>query len=165
MFKQTSVAFIAVLGLTSAAMAQTTPRNRRHRLRTAPPPCARPALADTAELEPVSGSNLMTVPVAINGTPRLFLLEVGRTPDQVSAATMDELHLPQTTQTIGSNGLADLNTVAQFHPAMFDIKSGITASDIQSRVHIASFTIGGATVHDVVFMVANDRDLGKVQAL
>jgi hypothetical protein len=159
MFKQTFSACIAFLGLNTAAMAQdaAAPPTRT------PPPCARPALADMAELQPVSGSNLMTVPVAINGTPRLFLLEVGRTPDQVSAATMDELHLPQTTQTIGSNGLADLNTVAQFHPAMFDIKSGITASDIQSRVHIASFTIGGATVHDVVFMVANDRDLGKAK--
>ncbi len=162
MHKHLSAAVAALLGLTTAAMAQDAAQPAAPPT-DAPPPCARPALADTAELQPVSGSNLMTVPVAINGTPRLFLLEVGRTPDQVSAATMDELHLPQTTQTIGSNGLADLNTVSQFHPAMFDIKSGITASDIQSRVHIASFTIGGATVHDVVFMVANDRDLGKAK--
>jgi predicted aspartyl protease len=105
----------------------------------------------------------MTVPVEINGTAKLFLLEIGRTPDQVSEGTMANLHLPQTTQTVGTNGLADLNTSSRFTPAMFDVKSGVTATDIQSRVRVASFTIGGATVHDVVLMVANDRDLGKAK--
>lgn len=160
MHKHLFAAFTTLLGLNTAAAAQDA----------AQPPespaapqakCATPALADKADLEPVSGSNLMTVPVEINGTPRLFLLEIGRTPDQVSEATMGELHLPQTTQTTGSSGLADLNTSTRFQPAMYDVKSGVTASELQSRVRVASFTIGTATVHDVIFMVANDRDLGK----
>ena len=110
MFKQAFSAFIALLSLNAAAAAQTDTPQSTAAPESAQPACARPALADTAELEPVAGSNLMTVPVAINGTPRLFLLEVGRTPDQVSEATMADLHLPQTTQTTGSSGLADLNT-------------------------------------------------------
>jgi predicted aspartyl protease len=146
MSKKLFAAFAMLLGFNAAAAAQT---------------CSPPTVADSVALNPVSGSNLMTVPVAINGTPRLFLLQVGRTPDQVSEATMAELHLPQTTQTTGSSGLADMNTGFQFHAAMYDVRSGVTATDFQSRVRIADFTIGRATVHDVVFMVANDRDLGK----
>ena len=156
MFKQTFVAFTALLGLNGAAAAQTD----------APPAapqakCATPALADTADLQPVAGSNLMTVPVAINGTPRQFLLAIGRDPDAVSEATMADLHLPQTNLVTGSSGFADMNTATQFRAVMIDVKSGVTANDLQSRVRAADFTIGAATVHDVVFMVANDRDLGK----
>jgi hypothetical protein len=154
MFKQTFVAFSALLSLPAAAQTDVPP--------TAPQPkCAAPALADAADLQPVPGGNLMTVPVAINGTPRQFLLEVSRDPDQVSEATMAELHLPQTNLVTGSSGFADLNTATQFRAVMIDVKSGVTDKDIQSRVRAADFTIGGATVHDVVFMVANDRDLGK----
>jgi hypothetical protein len=156
MFKRTFVTFIALLGLDGAAMAQAD----------APQPaagkCATPAVADTAELDAVAGSNLMTVPVAINGTARRFLLEVNRTPDQVSEATMGDLHLPRTDQTTGLSGLGDMDTKGlQFRAAMYDVKSGVTPIDIQSRVRVTDFTIGGATVHGVIFVVANDRDLGK----
>jgi hypothetical protein len=44
---------------------------------------------------------------------------------------------------------------------MFDVKSGVTAAEYQARVRVGDFTIGGATVHDLLFVVANDRDLGK----
>src|SRR6185437_15055820 len=156
MHRHVFAAFTALLGLNTAAAAQDA----------APPAaqdkCPRPALADKVDLAAVAGSNLMTVPVEINGASKLFLLEVGRTPDQVSDATMDALHLPQTTQTTGSDGMADLNTGGlQFRAAMFDVKSGVTATDLQSKVRVTDFTIGGATVHNVVFLVANDRDLGR----
>ncbi|MBS0282193.1 MAG: hypothetical protein JSR25_13580, partial [Proteobacteria bacterium] len=38
--------------------------------------CQLPSLADTAKLVPVAGSNLMAVPVAINGKPKQFLLDL-----------------------------------------------------------------------------------------
>ena len=156
MHKSLFAAFAALAGLSSAAQAQSDA--------PAAPAGAtgpRPAVADTAELAPVAGSNLMTVPVAINDTPKLFLLDVGRTPDQVSEAAAGDLHLPQTNLTTGSDGLADLNTSTQFRAVMFDVKSGVSATEIQTRVKAAAFTIGNATVHDVVFLIANDRDLGK----
>lgn len=154
MHKPIFAASIALLGLNGAALAQTDAP-------AAAATCPRPAVADTAELAPVAGSNLMTVPVAINDTPKLFLLDIGRTPDQVSEAAAGDLHLPQTNLTTGSDGLADLNTSSQFRAAMFDVKSGVSATEMQTRVKAAAFTIGNATVHDVVFLVANDRDLGK----
>jgi predicted aspartyl protease len=157
MHKPSLAAFAILFGFNTAAAAQTD----------APPPtapeakCATPAVADTAELEPVSGSNLVTVPVAINGTPKLFLLDVSRIPDQVSEATTSQLHLPRTNQVTGSDGFADLNTSAHFQVAMYDVKSGVNATEYQTRVAATDFTIGGSTVHDTVFLVANDRDLGK----
>ena len=157
MHKYPFATFIALLGLSSAAAAQTDAPQP-----TAPQEkCATPALADTAELKPVAGSNLMTVPVAINGTQRQFLLDVSRTPDQVSEATTADLHLPQTTETTSFNPMTGLNTPTQFQAKFYDVKSGVTARDYQSRVKVADFTIGHATVHDVTFLVANDRDLGK----
>lgn len=163
MFKQTFIAFTALLGLNSAALAQTD----------ASPPaqadasqatCPRPAVADTADLQPVAGSNLMTVPVAINDKPKLFLLDIGRAPDQVSEGAAADLHLMRTNLLVtGMDGIEAKNGQAQFHVAMFDVKSGVTATAVQDRVAASSFTIGGSTVHDVVFLVANDRDLGKAK--
>src|ERR1700685_2588190 len=70
MHKSVFSAFIALLGSNVAAVAQdATP--------PAQASCDRPALADTAELVPVAGDNLVTVPVAINGTPRQLLLDIG----------------------------------------------------------------------------------------
>ena len=74
---------------------------------------------------------------------------------------MADLHLPQTNKTTGLSGFADLNTPNQFRAAMFDVKSGVTATEFQAHVLVADFTIGRATVHDVALLVANDRDLGK----
>jgi hypothetical protein len=154
MHKSVFSAFIALLGSNVAAVAQdATP--------PAQASCDRPALADTAELVPVAGSNLMTVPVAINGTPRQFLLDIGRIPDQVSDATVSQLHLPRTNQITGSSGFADMNTSTQFRAVMYDVKSGVSATELQEHVGATDFTIGRATVHNVVFVVANDRDLGK----
>ena len=156
MFKQTFVALIAILGSTRAAAAQSDGAAA-----AAPETCARSAQADTADMSPVAGSNLMTVPVAINGTQRLFLLEIGKSADQVSEATVAELHLPRTNLVTGTDGFAGMNISTQFRAAMFDVKSGVTTTDIQERVGATDFTIGRATVHNVVFLVANDRDLGK----
>ena len=41
-----------------------------------------------------SGSDLKTVPVAINGKPKQFLLDIGTNPTEVSRATVADLALP-----------------------------------------------------------------------
>src|SRR5262249_41250290 len=68
---------------------------------------------------------------------------------------------PQTNKTTGLSGFSDLNTPTQFRAAMFDVKSGVSLTEYQTHVLVADFTIGRATVHEVAFLVANDRDLGK----
>src|SRR5215469_10371053 len=93
MFKQTFVAFTALLGLNSAALAQAEAPATAD---TSGATCPRPAVADTADLQPVAGSNLMTVPVAINDKPKLFLLDISRTADQVSEAAASDLQLRRT---------------------------------------------------------------------
>ena len=58
--------------------------------------CSLPAIANTAPLEQVPGSSLVTVPMAINGTKKQFLLDIGikRAPE-VSPELRAELGLPQ----------------------------------------------------------------------
>src|ERR1700677_1306447 len=102
MCKQTSSAIAILLGLTAAAAAQTPTVQA-----ASAPTCAAPRIADQVDLKPVSGSDLMTVPVEINAAPRQFLLDVSRTADQVSQAPTDELHLPQTTQANGISAMTD----------------------------------------------------------
>ena len=160
MFKQTFVAFIALLGLNSAATAQTPEAQAQAPAQT--PTCAVPKVAgQVVDLKGVPGSNLMTVPVEINGTPKQFLLDIGTNPDQVSEAAMADLHLPQVDQATASNAMADLNTGFQFRAAFTDVKGANSAMSSQTRVRVASFTIAGATVQNLQFLVANDRDLGK----
>ena len=57
-----------------------------------------PSIADQADLKQVPGSNLVTVPVAINGAPKQFLLDIGTHPTRVSQAAVAELGLPETTK-------------------------------------------------------------------
>ena len=70
MSKPVFTAFIALLLSGGGAVAAET--------------CTLPQVADTAALTPVAGSNLMTVPVAINGKPKQFLLDIGTGPTEVS---------------------------------------------------------------------------------
>src|ERR1700734_3520662 len=93
MFKQTLSAFIAVSGLSAAASAQT------------PQTCTLPEIVDQAPLQQVSGSDLVTVPVTINGATKQFLLDVGMTkPTTVSPELMAKLSLPEIPKFGGSFG-------------------------------------------------------------
>ena len=58
--------------------------------------CELPKIADTSPLKSVAGSDLMTVPVAINGTAQKFLLDLGvKKPTSVSPELMAKLGLPE----------------------------------------------------------------------
>src|SRR5262244_1306226 len=101
MFKQTFAAFILTLGPSAAFAAEN---------------CALPQVADTADLKPVAGSDLMTVPVEINGKPKLFLLNLGTGPTSVSQAAAADLGLPEvgkqttTIQLGGTGGMANMGS-------------------------------------------------------
>jgi hypothetical protein len=149
-------AFIALVSLSTAASAQT---------------CPMPSVADKAELKPVAGSNLMTVPVEINGTQKQFLLAIGTAPNEISEAAVKELKLP------GSNGSTDglpqfpgadsgqqfknFQSNTSISAAVYDVTGSRSAVDYQARVRVADFTIGGNTGHNMQLLVANDREMGK----
>ena len=80
MRKSMLAAFIALLGSHGAATAAS---------------CKLPDMADKVDLKQVRGSALVTVPVAINGVPKQFLLDIGTRPTRISPATVTALSLPE----------------------------------------------------------------------
>ena len=143
-------ALIVLLGWNGVALAQT---------------CSLPQVADSVDLKQVPGTDMMTVPVEINGTPKQFLLDIGTDVTQVSQAAVTELGLPETvkrTETItGESGLTNgsLGGVS-----VMDVRDKTGAGGAQTKVRIASFTIGRATSKSMTFLVANDADMGKSSA-
>lgn len=114
----------------------------------------------------------MTVPVAINGKPKEFLLDIGTNPTEVSLATVDELKLREPSRRTESvqTGAAfqtdmienrDFNVGQTMLTSVYDARSGGGAAARRARVMIGSFTIGNATGKDLQFVVATDRELGK----
>ena len=161
MFKQTLCAFIALTGLSGAAVAQTADKGD-----AAAPTCALPKIADTAPLEPLSGTDLVTVPVTINGKIRQFLLDLAvRKPTEVSPEAMAELGLPQDpkrTELIryGAKG-GGLTTYDGIQAPVYDVRdhSGVGALDM--RVRVGSFGIGNATDHNLQMLVAKKGEIGR----
>jgi hypothetical protein len=183
MFNQTLSTFVVLSGLSTIAAAQST--GVRHDLGTddadtAPAPvvqtCTLPEIADTAPLEQVPGSNLMTVPVAINGTTKQFLLDFGlKKPTAVSPALMADLGLPENSKNIGStggpttfggvgaNGGRDFSGgfSALGDLPVYDVDSGMGSGALNTNVRVGSFGIGNATGHQLQFMVAQKGVIGR----
>jgi len=122
--------------------------------------CVLPSLAGRISLEHVPGSDLMTVPVEINGAPKQFLLDFDTDPTEISEPAVAELHLPQAEKGATFNAIAGQNSILPNAP-FFDVKGIGSATDYQPRVRVASFTAGDSTARDLQFLVANDRDMGK----
>ena len=97
MVKQTSAIFIALLGSNTAAAAQSpAPQSPAMQQALAARTCELPKIAATAPLEQISGSNLVSVPVTVNGAPQKFLLDIGmKRPTAVSPELMAKLGLPE----------------------------------------------------------------------
>lgn len=94
MSKEIFGAFAALLALNGAAAAQpTTEQATTEQVTAAQPSCALPAVANSVALNDVPGSDLVTVPVEINGKPKQFLLDIGTNASEVTQAAVDELHL------------------------------------------------------------------------
>jgi hypothetical protein len=131
--------------------------------------CSLPAIAASVDLKDVPGSNLMTVPVAIDGKPKQFLLDIGTNPMEISQAAASELSLPAVNSTtdmtqfnnqIGPTGTASPAMVQQVAAPVFELNGGRSRTATRNRVFAADFTIGGATGHDMQLVISNDRDLG-----
>jgi hypothetical protein len=151
MHKPILAAFVALLGSHTTAMAAS---------------CNLPDVADKVELKQVRGTNLVTVPVAINGVPKKFLLDIGTRPSRISQVTVAELGLPQATratETIDSPRLGgDLNFgSASVNATVRQVGSGLSEDTFGSRVRLGSFTIGDATGKNLMFMIAKDGEFAK----
>jgi Aspartyl protease len=152
MFKRAVAASIALLSMNGAAWAQFSTG----------PACQLPSVADAVALEQLPGTALMTVPVAINGTTKHFLLDIGTNPSEVSQAAVTDLGLPQDVKlTEGISGQKGLTNGSLSGVSVVDVRDKIGAGGAQTRVRIASFTLGKATTKSLMFLVANDAEMGK----
>jgi hypothetical protein len=166
MFKQTLSAFIAVSGLSAAASAQT------------PQTCTLPEIVDQASLQQVSGSDLMTVPVTINGTTKQFLLDVGMTkPTTVSPELMAKLSLPEIPKFGGSSGgiggagtgmaggasfgSSGLTGAGGLGMSYCDVGTGMGCSVRETHVRVGSFGIGNATGRHLELKVAEKGEIAR----
>jgi hypothetical protein len=150
MCKAMVAAIVTLLGSAGAAAAQN---------------CPLPSVADTVALNPVAGSDLMTAPVEINGTPKQFLLDVSTNRTEVSQATAAELSLPENAKAVTplqyGGGTIMAGTGAGMQVPVYDTKGGQSRADLQTRVRIGTFTIGRATGRNLQFLVADDKEMGK----
>ena len=151
MSKTILAALIAVLGTGGAAAAAES--------------CSLPSLADTVELKPVAGSDLMTVPVEVNGRPKQFLLDIGTNPTEISEAAAAELALPENAKAVTplQYGGGDIMaaTGSGISVPVVDARHNSGRNATRPRVGIDSFTIGGATARRMQFLIADDKEMGK----
>jgi hypothetical protein len=172
MFKQLCL-FAMLSGLSAAAAAQTTPAQ------TTPPQaaesqatCALPAVADSADLTQLPGSDLMTVPVEINGKPKQFLLDIGTNISEVSQATVDALHLIEglkRTETYQTGPASQDNTTQNrnilvgttIQTTLVDVKGTHAEENGRPHVNIPSFKLGSATGRNLSFAVADGHTVAK----
>lgn len=190
MFKQALAAFVA-LSSGNPALAQTAATETAAPPATTAPTTAAPAapapatservcpfpmIADSVALEPIAGSDLMTVPVEINGKPKQFLLDIGTNPSEVSQATVSELNLPRDTgggetlldSSFAKGGALGAGIVPDNPSQGMTLQGTIvevgTASGGQAArtpIRIGSLTIGGATGRNMQFVLADDAEMGK----
>lgn len=125
--------------------------------------CAKPSFANRAGLNPVAGSNLVTVPLTINGTGKQFLLDIGTAPDEISQSAVSELHLPRADLRAANNPTSVNNAIFKFEVPVIDVKSATAPKVYQPQVTAAAVILGEVTLPDLKFQVSSDRDLGKAK--
>jgi len=150
MHKQVLAACLALLGSSSAALAAS---------------CSLPDVAAQVHLKQVAGSNLVTVPVVINRTPKQFLLDIGTRPTIVSQAAVAELGLPENRKLTVPLPFVPIPLggvqTSQTNVPLYDVKGSRSLEAMRTRVRIGSFTIGEATGKGLIFTVARDGEIGK----
>jgi hypothetical protein len=150
MTKEIFGAFVALLALSDTAAGQS---------------CSLPKIAVTAVLKQLPQSNLMTVPVEINGTPKQFLLDIGSNPTEVSQATVTELSLPESTKVSGGIQPVPIPGLLAggipLQAPIYETKGSRSREDLRTRVRVREFTMGSAKGRTMQFVVANDADMGK----
>lgn len=126
------------------------------------PPCAVPVITLPVSLKQLAGSNLRTVPVAINATPKQFLLALGTGPGEISQAAAADLGLPDAGRSSGSTQSLAMDMDYARIP-IFNVGGAHSAEDFRPHVRAASFAIGGATGRDLTLAVASDREMGRTK--
>jgi hypothetical protein len=168
MIKQAFV-LIAFVGSVTASAAQTPNTQTldpQTKAALAARTCALPEIANTAPLEPVSGSDLMTVPMMINGTSQKFLLDLGvKKPTAVSPELMAKLGLPedfQLGQRFGTAlGEGPFESAGFSNVMVCDARNGGGGCGGHNRLRAASVTIGNATGHHVQIQVAPKGEISR----
>src|SRR5581483_408710 len=173
MLKQTVIALVASSGLSSAALAQGPESAPAQAGRT----CPLPEIVDQAPLDEVSGSDLMTVPVEVNGTPKPFLLDVALTkPTMVSPELMAKLSLPEIPKFgpgsgyIGSPG--PTSGGASFGSSGFtgaggmgmpycDVETGMGCAVAETHVRVGSLKVGTATGRHLQLKVTDKGEISR----
>jgi len=169
MVKQTSAIFIALLGSNTAAAAQSpAPQSPAMQQALAARTCELPKIAATAPLEQISGSNLVSVPVTVNGAPQKFLLDIGmKRPTAVSPELMAKLGLPEAFRLTepflagGSLGAGPFDTGNGFRVRVCDLGSGLGCSERDTRIRVSTFGIGDATGKHLQFAVAEKGEISS----
>jgi hypothetical protein len=108
--------------------------------------CAAPEFLNTIVMAPVAGSDLMTVPILINGKQKNFLLNTGEPTTQVSQALVRDLGLPESIYMAGTKEL--------------NVRGSHSADDARTRVRVAEFSLGSQKGTGLQFLVSDDRELG-----
>jgi predicted aspartyl protease len=124
--------------------------------------CGTPSFANRAGLNAVAGSNLVTVPLTINGAPKQFLLDVGTAPDEISEVAANELHLTRADRHT-ADPTAQNTTTFRFEVPVVDVKRASGAGPAPAQVTADAVTLGEVTLPDMKFLISSDRDLGKAK--
>ena len=176
MSKGISGALVALLACNGVAAAQTAAPQPAAPQPAAPqsadtPACPLPDMVLSADLKEVVGSDLMTVPVEINGKQKQFLLAVSANSTSISQAAVSDLGLtgPQSTETLQTAAATqseasmfrNMDTGSTMQINMVDARNAQGSRDDRPRVTIKAFTIGGATGRNLHFAVARDNEIEK----
>jgi hypothetical protein len=111
-------------------------------------------------LEQLPGTDLVTVPVAVNGNPRKFLLDLGlKKPTEVSQKMKADLALAEPSYLGERFGLGKGPGLTNVR--VYDARSGLGAGALDTRVGVGSFTVGRATGHHLQFVVAKKGEISE----
>jgi hypothetical protein len=139
---------------------------------SAPAGCELPAVADSVELNQVPGSDLVTVPVEIEGKPKHLVLAVGTGVSEITEAAVKELKLvdgikrTETFQSGPATWSADTSmrnelTGSTIQSTFVDVKGVHAEEDNRPHVVLSSFKLGGAIGRNLSFAVATDKDISS----
>lgn len=136
MRKSALVAFLILSGTATAGTASAQS-------------CSAPQLLNSVTMTQVAGSNLMTVPVTINGTARKFVIDTGDAGTLVSQAMVRDLSLPENTYSAQA--------------MQYNVRGSHSYQDVRQRVRIADFQIGSMKGSGMQFLISGDQALGNIK--
>lgn len=126
------------------------------------PSCGAPSFANRAALNAVPESNLVTVPLTINGVSKQFLLDVGTAPDEISEAAANALHLPRADRRTTDPNAQNTATF-RFEVPVVDVRRASGGGPAPVQVSADTVTLGEVTLPGLKFLMSSDSELGKTK--